>query len=76
MIPTSYDYGPKDRRLDVTVPASRSGLSEALSQVTAQAPTSRARSGDAKWAKGYAEGVELGRQMAAARGHNVSEQGE
>jgi hypothetical protein len=69
---TSYNYGPTDRSVDVSFPAQGSGLSEALSKVTPQAPTTRARSGDAKWAKAYAEGAELGRQYAAARGHNVS----
>jgi hypothetical protein len=74
---TSYNYGPIERRVDVSFTAHRyPGLSEGLAKVTLQAPTNRAGSGDAKWAKGYAEGAQLGRQMAAARGHNVSKQGE
>jgi hypothetical protein len=56
MIPSSYNYGPLDRGVDVTTP---------------QASTSRPRSGDAKWDKAYSQGAERGRQMAAARG-NVS----
>jgi hypothetical protein len=73
MLPSTSDYSPKDRRVDVSFPAQAPSLS--LSNITA--PTKRAGSGDAKWAKGYSQGAELGRQMASARGLNVSqEQGE
>jgi hypothetical protein len=75
MLPSTRDYSSSDRRVNANLSAHRHpGVSEALSQVTAQAPTSRAGSGDAKWAKGYSQGVELGRQMAAARGLNVEGQ--
>jgi hypothetical protein len=73
MLPSTRDYSSSDRRVNANLSAHMDpGLSAALSQITAQAPTNRAGSGDAKWAKGYSQGAELGRQMAAARGLDVS----